>query len=90
MIRFAVPDWTDHRITCQLIPDSTGKFATLAGLDDKEFTLPVVGWAVVLEMEDNQLPRLLVEPVVDEECYGPIAVGDLICEEGFLRLVEVQ
>jgi hypothetical protein len=28
MTTFTVPDWTDHRITCQVVPDTTGKFAT--------------------------------------------------------------
>jgi hypothetical protein len=41
-------------------------------------------------LEDGESPRLELEPVVDDDCYGPISAGDYLQEEGmFLELREV-
>lgn len=91
-VQFSVPEWAGHRLTTQNIPDTTGKVARFReggqSVGDA-FTLPVVGWSVVLILAQDQLPRLVLEPVVEEDSHGPIALGDLQAECPFLELEEV-
>lgn len=92
MIAFCPPEWLGQRVTCQLIPDTTGKIAKFHDDDQpvgEPFTLPIVGWAVVMILNHGTQPLVVVEPVVDEECHGPIALGDLQVECPFLELDEV-
>lgn len=80
-----------RRETVQLIPDKVGKTARLQSeirLDGYE-SLPLVGWAVVVTFEEDELPRITVEPVVDDDCMGPVALGDLEEEVGPLTLLEI-
>ncbi|WP_405667921.1 hypothetical protein [Streptomyces sp. NBC_00055] len=80
-----------RRETVQLIPDKVGKTARfrseigLAGYD----CMPLIGWAVVVTFEEDELPRMSVEPVVDDDCHGSIALGDLEEEVGPLTLLEI-
>ncbi|MEU1816071.1 hypothetical protein ABZ543_12870 [Streptomyces roseifaciens] len=89
MITFKVPEWSDGRICVQLVPDRTGKNAVFQDTDGSTVSLPVIGWATVLVLEDGLLPRVSFEPVVDEECFGPIALGCLYAEGAGLELIEV-
>lgn len=85
------PPGSFRRETVQLIPDKVGKTAHftseigLAGYD----CLPLVGWAVVVTFAEDELPRITVEPVVDDDCMGPVALGDLEEEVGPLTLREI-
>ncbi|MFF8283359.1 hypothetical protein ACF06W_11620 [Streptomyces albus] len=79
------------RITCQIVPDTTGKtalFRSEVGLDGFE-RLPLIGWAVVLTVRPGSYPLLSLEPVVDDACHGSIALGDLEEEVGPLTLLEI-
>ncbi|KJK56212.1 hypothetical protein [Saccharothrix sp. ST-888] len=78
------------RTTIQLHPDTVDHRAVIDYCDEIR-TVPVVGWAVVLTVpNDGTLPQLTVEPVVDDDDFGPIAIGDLIEEGGAAELVEIQ
>lgn len=80
-----------RRETVQLIPDTVGKtarFRSEAELEGYE-ALPLIGWAVVVIFEEDELPRMTVEPVVDDDCHGSIALGDLEEEVGPLTLLEI-
>ncbi|NIY68032.1 hypothetical protein SMALB_6110 [Streptomyces malaysiensis] len=75
----------------QLIPDTTGKtaqFRSEAGFDDMEY-LPLMGWAIVIRVRPGQLPEVFFEPVVEDRCHGPIALGDLEEEVGPLTLLDI-
>ncbi|MFV0135474.1 hypothetical protein ACLGIH_20020 [Streptomyces sp. HMX87] len=80
-----------RREVVQLIPDTTGKIAHLrsefglSGYDE----LPLTGWAVVATFVAGELPHITVEPVVDDDCMGPVPLGDLEEEAGPLTLLEV-
>ncbi|MET9470546.1 hypothetical protein [Streptomyces sp. NPDC002922] len=80
-----------RRETVQLIPDKVGKtarFRSEIGLDGYD-CMPLIGWAVVVTFEEDELPRMSVEPVVDDDCHGSIALGDLEEEVGPLTLLEI-
>lgn len=80
-----------RREVVQLIPDLTNKTARLnseIGLKGYE-ERPLVGWAVVVTFLAGELPQTTVEPVVDDDCMGPVPLGDLMEEAGPLTLVEI-
>ncbi|MFF1693150.1 hypothetical protein ACFVXC_05910 [Streptomyces sp. NPDC058257] len=80
-----------RRETVQLIPDKVGKtarFTSEIGVQGYD-CLPLVGWAVVVTFAPDELPRITVEPVVDDDCMGPVALGDLEEEVGPLTLLEI-
>ncbi|WNI17600.1 hypothetical protein [Actinacidiphila sp. ITFR-21] len=87
------PDACDNRrITTQIIPDDTNKFVRFRseiGLDGYE-EMPLVAWAVVITLQSGAPPIQTLEPVVDDRCHGPIALGDLELEVGPLTLLEVE
>ncbi|MEW1922285.1 hypothetical protein [Streptomyces sp. NPDC088360] len=85
------PEGAFHRETIQLIPDrfhKTARFRSESELEGYD-SMPLVGWAVVLTFEKDELPRITVEPVVEDDCHGPIALGDLQEEVGELTLLEI-
>jgi hypothetical protein len=77
------------RTTIQLHPDTVDHRAVI-DYGDEHVAVPVVGWAVVLTIGDTPVPQITVEPVVEDECHGPIALGDLIEEGDAIGLVEIQ
>lgn len=85
------PPGAFRRETVQLIPDKVGKTvrlrseSELAGYE----SMPLIGWAVVVTFEEDELPRITVEPVVEDDCHGSIALGDLEEEAGPLTLLEI-
>jgi hypothetical protein len=86
-----LPAGAYRRETVQLIPDTVGKtarFTSEIGVEGYD-CLPLVGWAVVATFTEGELPRLTVEPVVDDDCMGPVALGDLEEEAGPLTLQEI-
>ncbi|MEU3979611.1 hypothetical protein AB0465_18110 [Streptomyces griseoviridis] len=86
-----LPPGAFRRETVQLIPDKVGKtarFESEIGVRGYD-CLPLVGWAVVVTFQDDELPRITVEPVVDDDCMGPVAIGDLEEEVGPLTLLEI-
>lgn len=91
MIDYRIPPEDSDRIVTQLIPDSTGKTCQFRSetAPDMEY-LPLVGWAVVIRAREGQMPAVTFEPVVDDECHGPIALGDLEEEVGPLTLVDIS
>ncbi|MFE2539071.1 hypothetical protein [Actinacidiphila glaucinigra] len=92
MINYRIPPEDSNRIVAQLIPDTTGKTCQVrsaAGDTEMEY-LPLVGWAVVIRAREGQMPDVTFEPVVDDECHGPIALGDLEEEVGPLTLVDIS
>lgn len=85
------PQGAYRRETVQLIPDTVGKtahFRSEMKLEGYE-SMPLIGWAVVATFEDDTLPRITVEPVVEDDCHGSIALGDLEEEVGPLTLLEI-
>lgn len=80
-----------RREVVQLIPDHTSKVARLrseiglSGYEERD----LVGWAVVATFVAGELPHLTVEPVVDDDCMGPVPLGDLAEEAGPLSLLEI-
>ncbi|MFC9505384.1 hypothetical protein [Streptomyces sp. NPDC057002] len=85
------PHQDPRREVVQLIPDKTSKIARLRsefGLEGYD-ELPLVGWAVVVTFLAGELPQITVEPVVDDDCMGPVPLGDLMEEAGPLTLLEV-
>ncbi|UXX94027.1 hypothetical protein N7U49_21720 [Streptomyces sp. AD2-2] len=85
------PPGAFRRETVQIFPDKVGKTAVLRselGLEGYD-SMPLVGWAVVVVFDEDELPRLCVEPVVDDDCHGAIALGDLEEEVGPLTLLEI-
>ncbi|WP_329271997.1 hypothetical protein [Streptomyces sp. NBC_01451] len=85
------PPGAFRRETVQFIPDrfgKTGLFRSELGLEGYD-SLPLVGWALVVTFEADELPRLTVEPVVDDRCMGPVPLGDLEEEVGPLTLLEI-
>lgn len=60
------------------------------GTDGEDLLLEVVGWVLVLRLPEDDLPQLSFEPVVDDECFGPISAGDFLYEGGALGLKEVE
>ncbi|WP_326745276.1 hypothetical protein [Streptomyces sp. NBC_01760] len=92
MISYRIPPEDSNRIVTQFIPDTTGKtceFRHVSAAPDTQF-LPLVGWAVVVRSREDKLPEVTYEPVVDDECHGPIALGDLEEEVGPLTLVDIS
>ena len=92
MINYRIPPEDSNRIVAQLIPDTTGKTVQVrseAGMPDMEY-LPLAGWAVVLRAREGQTPTVTLEPVVVDDCHGPIALGDLEEEVGPLTLVDIS
>ncbi|WP_329147301.1 hypothetical protein OIU91_16900 [Streptomyces sp. NBC_01456] len=92
MIDYRPEPCDNGRVTVQLIPDTTNKtcrFRSEAGLDGFD-EMPLTGWAVVLTLQPGEAPVMTVEPVVDDDCHGPIALGDLEVEVGELTLLEVE
>ncbi|MGW3153695.1 hypothetical protein [Streptomyces sp. NPDC001089] len=86
-----LPPGAFRRETVQLIPDKVGKtarFRSESGLDGYD-SMPLIGWAVVVTFEEDELPRMTVEPVVDDDDHGSIALGDLEEEVGPLTLLEI-
>ncbi|WP_369042213.1 hypothetical protein [Streptomyces sp. Midd1] len=86
-----LPSGAFRRETVQLIPDKVGKtarFRSDSGLEGYD-CMPLVGWAVVATFAEDELPRITVEPVVDDDCHGAIALGDLEEEVGPLTLLEI-
>ncbi|MFE2539070.1 hypothetical protein [Actinacidiphila glaucinigra] len=80
-----------RREVTQFLPDNTDKTAHLRseiGLDGYEH-LPLVGWAVVVTFRADEMPQTTVEPVVDDDCMGPVPLGDLEEEAGPLTLLEI-
>lgn len=80
-----------RREVTQLIPDTTGKVARLRseiGMEGYD-SLPLTGWAVVATFTAGELPEVTVEPVVDDDCMGPVPLGDLEEEVGPLTLLEI-
>jgi hypothetical protein len=57
---------------------------------DEDLLLEVVGWALVLVLPEDDVPRLSFEPVVDDECFGPISAGDFLFEGGAIGLKEIE
>ncbi|MEV7902189.1 hypothetical protein [Streptomyces anulatus] len=85
------PQGAYRRETVQLIPDTVGKTAHLRSdfkLEGYE-SMPLIGWAVIVIFEEDALPRMTVEPVVEDDCHGSIALGDLEEEVGPLTLLEI-
>ena len=92
MISYRIPPEDSNRIVAHLIPDTTGKtcqFRPSSGDTESEY-LPLVGWAVVIRVHEGELPQTTFEPVVHDECHGPIALGDLEEEVGPLTLVDIS
>ena len=92
MINYRIPPEDSNRIVTQLIPDTTGKtcqFRSESGATDMEY-LPLAGWAVVIRAHEGEMPEVTFEPVVVDECHGPIALGDLEEEVGPLTLVDIS
>ncbi|MGW3153694.1 hypothetical protein [Streptomyces sp. NPDC001089] len=92
MISYRIPPEDHDRLVTQFIPDTTGKtceFRSAAGEGAVE-SLPLAGWAVVVRSRENKLPDVTYEPVVDDPCHGPIALGDLEREVGPLTLVDIS
>ncbi|MEV6310009.1 hypothetical protein AB0M10_15590 [Streptomyces sp. NPDC051840] len=80
-----------RRETVVLIPDTCGKTAVLRselGLEGYE-SLPLIGWAVVATFTHGEMPGITVEPVVEDDCMGSVALGDLAEEAGPLTLTEI-
>lgn len=85
------PHQDPRREVVLLIPDHTNKLARLRseiGLDGYE-ERDLVGWAVVVTFRAGELPETSVEPVVDDDCMGPVPLGDLMEEAGPLTLLEI-
>jgi hypothetical protein len=92
MVEYKIPPEDENRIVTQLIPDTTGKtchFRTLPGLEKEAEYLPLVGWAIVIRVNPGDVPDVALEPVVDDLCHGPIALGDLEQETGELELLDI-
>ena len=92
MISYRIPPEDHGRIVAQLIPDNTGKtcqFRSEAGVEEMEY-LDLIGWAVVIRTCEGEMPQVTFEPVVDDECHGPIVLGDLEDEVGPLTLVDIS
>lgn len=88
---YEVPEWAgDGRICINVAPDTTGKTAIFMDVDGERVALDIMGWATVVTLEKNQLPRFSFEPVVDEPDFGPISLGDLYAEGAGLELLEVE
>ncbi|AZM47788.1 hypothetical protein DMB38_20135 [Streptomyces sp. WAC 06738] len=85
------PHQDPRREVVQLIPDHTSKIARLhseiglCGYEERD----LVGWAVVVTFRAGELPEISVEPVVDDDCMGPVPLGDLMEEAGPLTLLEI-
>ena len=82
-----------RREVVQLIADTTGKTAHLRSefglLEEGHDHMPLTGWAVVATFVAGELPQITVEPVVDDDCMGPVPLGDLEEELGPLTLLEI-
>lgn len=86
---YEIPPEDSNRIVAQLIPDTTGKTCTFETISDEKLYLPLVGWAVVIRVHPGETPEVFLEPVVDDDCMGPVPQGDLEEEVGGLKLVDV-
>ncbi|MFJ4739055.1 hypothetical protein [Streptomyces sp. NPDC088775] len=92
MIDYRPEPRDNGRITVQLIPDTTNKVARFRseyGIDGFD-EMPLTGWAVVITLQPDAPPVMTIEPVVDDRCHGPIALGDLEEEVGPLTLLGVE
>lgn len=93
MIHYRVPPEDHDRIVTQYLPDTTGKTCQVSlrdgGVPESEY-LPLVGWAIVVRVREEALPRVTFEPVVDDQYRGHIALGDLEDEIGPLTLVDIS
>jgi hypothetical protein len=77
------------RTTIQLHPDTVGHEAVVDYVGEYR-AVPVIGWATVLTIpDDGTLPQITVEPVVEDDCHGSIAIGDLIEEGDASGLIEI-
>jgi hypothetical protein len=76
------------RTTIQLHPDTVGHEAVVDYVGEYR-TVPVIGWAVVMTVGDTPMPQITVEPVVEDDCHGSIAIGDLIEEGDASGLIEI-
>ncbi|MFI9271852.1 hypothetical protein ACIGXM_14195 [Kitasatospora sp. NPDC052896] len=77
-----------ERITVQLHPSTVDHQALIEYAGENQ-ALPIIGWAVVLTIGETPFPQLTIEPVVEDDCHGPIALGDLLAEGEALSLLEV-
>lgn len=75
------------RAVLQVFPDRTEKTA-LFDTGQGQLSLPVTAFATVMHL-DQAMPRIEIEPIVDEPDYGLITASDLEHDTGWL-LVEVQ
>lgn len=56
---------------------------------DEDLALEVVGWVLVLRLPEDDMPQVAFEPVVDDDCFGPISAGDFLFEGGAIGLKEI-
>jgi hypothetical protein len=78
------------RSVLQIFPDNTDKIAVFE-TEHGSLRLEINGFASVMHLatDPHELPRIAVEPIVDEPDYGLITQSDLEHETGW-QLLEIE